>query len=93
MIEHYAAYWNHEDNMKFTEEMFDYIFTNIPELKQTINVVDKQGVAKEVSFQTPWQRVNYVDQIKKDSGIDVSIYRDGDDEKLRADIKAAGHTL
>jgi len=25
-IEHYAAYWNFEDNMKFTEEMFDYIF-------------------------------------------------------------------
>lgn len=42
MIEHYAAYRNHEDNMRFTEEMFDYIFSKIPELKKTINVVDKQ---------------------------------------------------
>lgn len=91
MIEHYAAYWNHEDNMKFTEEMFDYIFTMIPTLKQTINVVDKQGVSKEVSFKTPRQRVNYIDQIKKDSGIDVSAYTDGDDEKLRKDIKKQGH--
>lgn len=92
MIEHYAAYRNHEDNMRFTEEMFDYLFTAIPELKKTINVVDKQWVSKEVSFQTPWQRVNYVDQIKKDSNIDVSGYGEGDDEKLRADIKAAGHS-
>lgn len=42
MIEHYAAYRNHEDNMRFTEEMFDYIFSSIPALKKTINVVDKQ---------------------------------------------------
>ncbi len=42
MIEHYAVYRNHEDNMKFTEQMFDYLFTNIPELKRTINVTDKQ---------------------------------------------------
>lgn len=42
MIEHYAAYRNHEDNMKFTEEMFDYLFAHIPELQKTINVIDKQ---------------------------------------------------
>ncbi len=92
MIEHYAAYRNHEDNMKFTEEMFDYIFKKIPELQQTINVTDKQGVTKEVSFKTPRQRINYVDQIKKDSGIDVGSYQEGDDEKLRADVKKAGYT-
>jgi len=92
MIEHYAAYRNHEDNMKFTEEMFDYLFAHIPELQKTINVIDKQWVSKEVSFQTPRQRINYIDQIKKDSWIDVSAYGEGDDEKLRNDIKKAGHT-
>ena len=83
MIEHYAAYWNHEDNMHFTEEMFDYIFTSIPELKKTIQVTDKQGISKEVSFDTPRQRIDYVAQIKKDSGIDVSLYDLKDEEKLR----------
>ena len=58
MIEHYAAYRDHEDNMHFTEQMFDYIFTHIPELKQTINVTDKQGVTKEVSLQTPRERID-----------------------------------
>jgi len=28
-IEHYATWWNFEDNMKFTEKMFDYIFDNL----------------------------------------------------------------
>jgi|GEM_PF-1029233 len=88
MIEHYAAYRNHEDNMKFTEKMFDYVFANIPDLNKTITVIDKQGISKEVSFQTPWPRINYVEQIQKDSGIDVSKYTEDDVQKLRDDITA-----
>lgn len=90
-IEHYAAYWNHEDNMLFTEAMFDYIFAHIPTLKKILSVTDKDGVSKEVNFQTPWQRIDYIAQIKKDSGIDVSAYRVGEDERLRNDIIQVGH--
>lgn len=92
MIEHYATYWNHEANMHFTEQMFDYIFDNIPELSRTIKVTDKQWVTKEVFLQTPWKRIDYVEQIKKDSGIDVSEYTSTDEEKLRTDILAKWHT-
>lgn len=35
-IEHYWVYWNFEDNMRFTEEMFDYVFKNLPELKEKL---------------------------------------------------------
>jgi len=91
MIEHYATYRNHEDNMIFTEAMFDYLFAQLPALKKIISVTDKNGISKEVNFQTPWPRIDYIIQIKKDSGIDVSQYADGDEEKLRADIKSAGH--
>jgi len=28
-VEHYAVYWNYEDNMRFTEEMFDYLFDKL----------------------------------------------------------------
>jgi lysyl-tRNA synthetase class 2 len=69
MIEHYATYRNHEDNMLFTEAMFDYIFEHIPELQKTISVTDKNGLSKEVSFQTPWPRIDYISQISIDSGI------------------------
>jgi lysyl-tRNA synthetase class 2 len=91
MIEHYAAYRNHEDNMSFTEQMFDYIFEHIPELKKAITVIDKNGIEKEVSFQTPRQRIDYISQIKQDSGIDVSQYTADDEAQLRTDIKAKGH--
>jgi lysyl-tRNA synthetase class 2 len=59
-IEHYAAYWNFEDNMRFTEEMFDYIFNNT-DLKKEVNITDKEGNTKLVNFQTPWERIDYIE--------------------------------
>lgn len=29
MVEHYAVYWNYEDNMRFTEATFDYLFEKL----------------------------------------------------------------
>jgi lysyl-tRNA synthetase class II len=40
-IEHYTCWWNFEDNMKFTEDMFDFIFKNISELKKEVMIKDK----------------------------------------------------
>jgi len=40
-VEHYAAYWNFEDNMKFTENMFDYIFDNM-KLNKEVKIKDKE---------------------------------------------------
>ncbi len=91
-IEHYAAWWNYEDNMKFTENMFDYIFQHIPELSREVMVKDKNGVEKQVSFQTPWARIDYIAGVKEKSGIDVSLYGPQDEEKLRSEIKKAGYT-
>lgn len=83
-LEHYCAYWNYEDNMKFTEKMFDYIFKvlNIPKL---INVVGKDGKGREVDFTAPWDRIDYVALLKKDCGLDVSKYDDA--RKLVRDLK------
>lgn len=92
MIEHYAAWWNFEDNMRFTEQMFDYIFTHIPELKREVEVKDKEGNVKTVNFQTPWQRIDYIAWVKERSWIDVSLYGPADEEKLRNEIKEAGYT-
>jgi len=39
-IEHYCVYWNFKDNMKFTEEMFDYIFEKL-DINKEIPVKDK----------------------------------------------------
>lgn len=91
-IEHYAAWWNFEDNMQFTEDMFDYVFKKVPELTKEVAVKDKDGNEKMVNFQTPWQRIDYIAGVKEKSGIDVSLYGPEDEEKLRNEIKAAGYS-
>ncbi|MBT3727588.1 hypothetical protein HOG21_08360 [bacterium] len=59
-VEHYAAYWNFEDNMKFTEDIFDYIFSKL-DLNREVEIKDKDGNAKMVNFSTPWQRIDYIE--------------------------------
>jgi len=86
-IEHYAVYWNFEDNMKFTEKLFDYIFDNLW-ISRKLNVIDKNGNSKIVDFTTPWDRIDYIKWIKNVCGIDVSTYKEEDESKLRKDIES-----
>ena len=75
MIEHYAAYWNFEDNMKFTEEMFEYILKEI--LGSTkVMIKNQKGESTEIDFKTPWPRKDYRNMIKEDCGIDILEYKD-----------------
>jgi len=87
--EHYAVYWNYEDNMKFTEKMFDYLFEKLW-LSKTLNVKDKEGNIKEVDFTTPWKRIDFTKGIQEASGIDITTYGMDDAEKLRTAIRAKG---
>ncbi|EKE28834.1 MAG: hypothetical protein ACD_3C00006G0016 [uncultured bacterium (gcode 4)] len=87
MVEHYAVFWNFEDNMRFTEEMFDYIFKKL-NLNKSVNIKDKNGELKEVNFEWPWERLDYVKWIKEASSIDVETYEAWDEDKLRSDIRS-----
>lgn len=88
-IEHYSVWWNYKDNMKFTEDMFNYLFDHVPEIKKEIEVKDKNWVAKLVNFATPWPRIDYIDWVKNSCGIDVSKYVIWEEKKLIKDIKDA----
>jgi lysyl-tRNA synthetase class 2 len=90
VVEHYAAYRNYEDNMRFTEEMFNYLFEQIPQLSRKVLIADKDGIERAVDFQTPRQRIDYIAQIKQDSGIDVSQYGPQDADTLRDLIISKG---
>ncbi len=89
-VEHYAAWWNFEDNIKFTEDMFDYIFDTM-ELDRKVKIRDKDGIEKTVDFTTPWKKIDYIAGVQEQSGINIADYGVDDAEKLRAAIKAAGH--
>lgn len=86
-LEHYAAYWSFEDNIRFTERMFDYLFDNL-KLPKVLALKDRDGKEHQVDWSTPWPRVNYIELIKSDTGIDVMSYSSAD--RLCADIKARG---
>jgi lysyl-tRNA synthetase class 2 len=86
-LEHYVAYWNFEDNIRFTERMFDYLFEKLG-LPKTSRVKDRDGVEQEVNWQTPWPRANYVELVSKESGLDIMSYTSADE--LRKDIRARG---
>jgi len=88
-VEHYAVYWNYEDNMRFTEKMFDYFFEKLG-VPKTLNVKDKEGTIKEVNFTTPRARIDFSKGIHEACGIDITQYGVNDAEKLRTDIKAKG---
>lgn len=87
-VEHYCSYWNFQDNMNFTEKMFDYIFDEM-NLDREVKIKDKDWFVKTINFKTPFERVDYIAWVKEKSGIDISKYDIKDEEKLRADIKSA----
>ncbi len=86
-VEHYAVYWNYEDNMHFTEEMFDYLFDNLG-ISRQLKVKDKDWVERDVDFTTPWERIDYTKWIYDACWIDITKYGIDDADILRADIKA-----
>ena len=88
-VEHYAVYRNYEDNMKFMENMYDYLFEKL-KLNKKLKVKDRDGIEKEVDFTTPRERIDYTKGINEASGLDIAQYTDADADQLRADIKAKG---
>jgi len=85
-VEHYAAYWNFEDNMRFTEKMFEYLFNKL-NLNTIVQIKDKDGNIRDVNFATPWQRIDYIKGVRDACGIDIAEYVIGDEARLRKDIR------
>lgn len=88
-VEHYAAFWDFKDNMKFCEKMFKTLMAKAG-IPLKVSVKDKEGVAREVDFGAKWEKVDYVKRIKEEIGLDVSKLKEGEESKLRAALAAKG---
>jgi lysyl-tRNA synthetase class 2 len=75
MIEWYQAYADYQDMMKLTEEMFEYIATELNG-SESVTYRDKQ-----LSFKAPFRRVKFIDSINEKVGKDVAAL--GDDELFK----------
>ncbi|HEY0159222.1 MAG TPA: lysine--tRNA ligase [Thermoanaerobaculia bacterium] len=81
MLEYYAAYWNYEDNMTFTEEMLRYV------IQEAVGTLQIERGGHTIDFSQPWPRRRLADVILESSGIDIDAHADAD--SLRAAIFAA----
>ncbi len=89
MLEYYAAYWNFEDNMRFTQALLQSALQEcLGTLKVTRPGYQGHGTV-EIDFSAEWPRHRIVDLIREKTGIDVRETRDP--EALRAWIRANGH--
>ncbi|MDE1870070.1 MAG: lysine--tRNA ligase [Candidatus Micrarchaeota archaeon] len=90
-LEFYQAYADYNDFMKMVEEMLSGLVKEI----NGGHEIEYQG--KKISFKPPFKRVLLVDEIKKKSGIDISMMDDksalkiAKDEKLEIPVKNAYH--
>lgn len=77
--------------MRFTQEMFAYLFTHLG-ISPQITVKDKEGVAKTVDFGGTREKIDYIEGVRRECGIDVTTYENdlADADRLRKDIKAKG---
>ncbi len=77
MVEHYAAYWDYQANMRFTEDMFRSI---IPKIAggMTVKIPDRDGTLVDVDFTPPWPRLTIRDAIKNACGIDIDAEKTAD---------------
>ena len=82
MLEYYAAYWNYEDNMRFTEELFRFMLETCLGSLQ----IEIDGVT--IDFSKKWKRLSLREGLLEETGIDVDQCPDA--EALREKISAAG---
>lgn len=85
MLEYYAAYWNYEDNMAFTE---DLIKTAV---EATIGGLGFTYQGTAIDLEGDWERKSFRELILQDSGIDLTVA--SDKELLVAAIQKNGITI
>ncbi len=68
MVEFYVAYWDYNDLMKFTEELFVHI------LRNTVGALKLSYQGKEIDFTPPFRRLRYFDILKEKTGKDKDFF-------------------
>ena len=65
MLEYYAAYWNYQDNMAFTEDLIKAV------VKETIGGLKFAYQGTDIDLGGPWKRQSFRELILQDCGIDL----------------------
>ncbi|MFB3788721.1 MAG: lysine--tRNA ligase [bacterium] len=81
MLEYYAAYWDYEINMDFTERLLCAVFEKV---LGTLRV-EYQG--QTIDFTPPWPRQSMREVILEGTGIDIETYKTKEELLSRAAVQ------
>ncbi|OGG06182.1 lysine--tRNA ligase [Candidatus Gottesmanbacteria bacterium RIFCSPHIGHO2_01_FULL_42_12] len=70
-MEFYWAYANFDDSMRLVEEMYKYV------IEKTFGTLKFQVGDYSLDFSGTWERIDYVETIKKLAGVDITKMSDG----------------
>lgn len=70
-LESYAAYWDYNDVMRFTENLFAYIANKLFGTTVLKGCIDKQGNTCDVDLKAPWKKITMKESIKEYSKYDL----------------------
>lgn len=79
-LEAYAAYWDYNDMMKLTENLFEEIALKL--YNTTKISIEKEGTVYEIELKAPWKRLSMIDSIKQYAQIDVDASSEEDLRKI-----------
>ncbi len=66
MLEYYAAYWNYEDNMDYTERLLQDCLHNV------LGTLQIEYEGNQIDFSGNWPRKSFRELILQDTGIDIN---------------------
>jgi lysyl-tRNA synthetase class 2 len=65
-LEHYAAYWNFEDNMDFTEKMFAHVLKS-EKIDSELTLED----GTKIQLKSPWPRRDFFELFEKETSLNL----------------------
>ncbi|HSW72964.1 MAG TPA: lysine--tRNA ligase [Chlamydiales bacterium] len=71
MMEAYAAYWDYNDMMKFSETLFETIALDLFGDTKVKLETEGEGVSRVIDFKAPWKRMSMKEAIKTYGKLDV----------------------
>ena len=87
MLESYAAYWDYNDVMVFTENLFAYLAKELYGTTEIGIRQDKKGNKHIIDLKTPWKRLSMKAAIKEYGKLDVdNLSTDEIKEKLKGKV-------
>ncbi len=85
MLEYYAAYWNYQDNMDYTEKMLKSV------IESTLGSLSFEYMEQTIDFSQPWPRKSLRDVLLEGAEIDINTANDR--ESLLTSVKEKGIDL